>query len=66
MMRTAFPATAHILVVDDSESNRYVLATWLRRSGYDVVEARTGAEALAVIARHSFDLARSLTLTCPI
>ncbi len=56
MIHTAFPATARILVVDDSESNRYVLATWLRRTGYDVVEARTGAETLAAISRQSFDL----------
>ena len=36
-----------VLVVDDQPSKRYILATWLRRGGYDVVEAATGAEALA-------------------
>jgi CheY-like chemotaxis protein len=39
-----------ILVVDDSESTRYVLSTWLRREGYVVVEAKTGAEGLAIAA----------------
>lgn len=39
-----------VLVVDDTESKRYVLATWLRRAGYDVVEAKSGKEALEVAA----------------
>lgn len=45
-----------ILVVDDMESNRYVVATWLRRSGYHVIEATTGAEALAIASAQSVDL----------
>jgi len=36
-----------VLLVDDTPSKRYVLARWLRRGGYQVVEAATGAEALA-------------------
>jgi CheY-like chemotaxis protein len=36
-----------VLLVDDTASKRYVLARWLRRGGYQVVEAGTGAEALA-------------------
>jgi CheY-like chemotaxis protein len=35
-----------VLVVDDTPSKRYVLASWLRRRGYPVVEASTGTEAL--------------------
>ena len=35
-----------LLVVDDDEAKRYVLATWLRRAGYLVTEAGTGREAL--------------------
>ncbi len=35
-----------ILVADDQESNRYVLSKILKRYGYDVIEARTGIEAL--------------------
>jgi DNA-binding response OmpR family regulator len=48
--------TGRVLVVDDAESNRYVLATWLRRAGHDVVEARTGTEALAAVAAQPVDL----------
>jgi CheY-like chemotaxis protein len=40
-----------VLVVDDTPSKRYVLASWLRRGGYDVVEASTGAEALDIVGR---------------
>jgi serine phosphatase RsbU (regulator of sigma subunit)/DNA-binding response OmpR family regulator len=47
---------ARILVVDDSESNRYVLATWLRRAGYEVFEGKTGAEALEIAAAEEPDL----------
>jgi DNA-binding response OmpR family regulator len=36
-----------ILLVDDTPSKRYVLASWLRRGGYAVIEAATGGEALA-------------------
>jgi CheY-like chemotaxis protein/serine phosphatase RsbU (regulator of sigma subunit) len=39
-------AGATILVVDDSEANRYLLASWLRRDGHAVIEAATGREAL--------------------
>ncbi|MEA2720428.1 MAG: hypothetical protein QOJ39_2292 [Candidatus Eremiobacteraeota bacterium] len=45
-----------LLVVDDSESNRYVLATWLRRAGYDVREARSGRAALDAFDVEPFDL----------
>ncbi|MFZ5779195.1 MAG: response regulator [Pseudomonadota bacterium] len=42
---------ALILNVDDTESGRYVKTRILRQGGYDVVEARTGIEALEK-ARH--------------
>jgi serine phosphatase RsbU (regulator of sigma subunit)/DNA-binding NarL/FixJ family response regulator len=42
---TGVPAT--LLLVDDNEAKRYVVATWLRRAGHTVVEAATGQEALA-------------------
>ena len=35
-----------MLLVDDDEAKRYVLATWLRRAGHTVVEVGTGQEAL--------------------
>src|SRR5690242_7672128 len=38
-----------VLVVDDTPSKRYVLASWLRRGGYQVVEAGTGAEAIELV-----------------
>jgi serine phosphatase RsbU (regulator of sigma subunit)/FixJ family two-component response regulator len=36
-----------VLLVDDDEAKRYVLATWLRRAGHTVTEVGTGQEALA-------------------
>jgi CheY-like chemotaxis protein len=36
-----------VLLVDDDDAKRYVIATWLRRAGHSVVEVGTGAEALA-------------------
>ena len=38
-----------LLLVDDDEAKRYVLATWLRRAGYRVTEAATGAAALSLV-----------------
>jgi serine phosphatase RsbU (regulator of sigma subunit)/FixJ family two-component response regulator len=35
-----------LLLVDDDEAKRYVLATWLRRAGHTVTEAATGQDAL--------------------
>ncbi|MGH3258167.1 MAG: response regulator, partial [Streptosporangiaceae bacterium] len=37
-----------VLLVDDDEAKRYVIATWLRRAGHAVTEVGTGAEALAI------------------
>lgn len=42
--------TGILLLVDDDEAKRYVLATWLRRAGHDVTEAATGHEALSKAA----------------
>ena len=39
--------SADLLLVDDDEAKRYILATWLRRAGHTVTEAATGEEALA-------------------
>jgi serine phosphatase RsbU (regulator of sigma subunit)/CheY-like chemotaxis protein len=38
-----------LLVVDDDEAKRYLLSTWLRRAGHQIVEATTGDEALAKV-----------------
>lgn len=47
---------AVILVVDDNTAGRYIACSWLRRHGHEVIEAGTGAEALAALARQSVDL----------
>ncbi|HEX3959706.1 MAG TPA: SpoIIE family protein phosphatase [Trebonia sp.] len=39
--------SANLLLVDDDEAKRYILATWLRRAGYAVTEVATGQEALS-------------------
>jgi serine phosphatase RsbU (regulator of sigma subunit)/DNA-binding response OmpR family regulator len=39
----------NLLLVDDDEAKRYVLATWLRRAGHTVTEAYTGQEALTKV-----------------
>jgi CheY-like chemotaxis protein len=48
--------TDTILVVDDTPSKRYVLASWLRRGGYTVIEAATGAQALQLFSKGGIDL----------
>ncbi len=45
-------ARSTVLVVDDTEAHRYVMASWLRRAGYVVVEASTGFEALRLAGGH--------------
>lgn len=37
----------HVAVADDDDDNRALMAAALRRDGYEVVEARDGAELLA-------------------
>lgn len=46
-----------ILLVEDSDSNRYLIGTWLRRAGHEVLEAATGEAALELIASNTVDLA---------
>jgi len=45
-----------ILVVDDNESNRELLSVFLSCSGYDVIEARDGLEAVKVAKSECPDL----------
>jgi serine phosphatase RsbU (regulator of sigma subunit)/CheY-like chemotaxis protein len=53
---TAEQDRATILVVDDTPASRYISGSWLRRSGHRVIEAVTGAEALATLATTEVDL----------
>ncbi len=46
---------ATVLVVDDSRTRRYVIGSWLRRDGLSVVQAGTGAEALALLETVAVD-----------
>ena len=41
---------AHILVVEDDVILRYTLAEWLRTHGYEVLEARSGDEAMTILS----------------
>ncbi|MFF4342904.1 SpoIIE family protein phosphatase [Kitasatospora sp. NPDC001540] len=43
------PAT--VLVLDDNDATRYIVGSWLRRSGHTVVEAVDGSQALALLER---------------
>ncbi|CAN5877117.1 hypothetical protein BH24GEM1_BH24GEM1_10000 [soil metagenome] len=50
------PESQQILVVDDTEANRYAVVRHLRKAGYRVVEATDGLKALELIAREVPDL----------
>jgi len=48
---TADPRAARILVVDDEQSLRELLAIVLRREGYEVLLAENGRAAVDIIER---------------
>jgi CheY-like chemotaxis protein len=48
-----------VLIVDDSETNRFLLSTQLKDHGFAVMEARHGAEALVKARQSPPDLAIS-------
>jgi len=50
------PAPTRLLVVDDNDGNREILARRLQRQGHDVVLAASGSEALAQMRENVFDL----------
>ena len=56
--RESAPARTRIqiLVVDDEPDIRRLAARWLKRSGYEVIEAATGDEALACIEERADDI----------
>jgi signal transduction histidine kinase/ActR/RegA family two-component response regulator len=45
-----------VLVVDDFEPNRMVIATRLRKAGHHVAEAADGQDAVSAVAHQAFDL----------
>ena len=47
---------ARVLIVDDSEAGRYASARFLKRAGFLVSEARTGAEGLALVRSERPDI----------
>jgi two-component system response regulator PilR (NtrC family) len=48
--------TGDILIVDDERSMREFLGIYLRREGYNIEAAPGGAEAVAAIKAHAFDV----------
>ncbi|MFT5429464.1 MAG: signal transduction histidine kinase/CheY-like chemotaxis protein [Myxococcota bacterium] len=50
-------APARILVVDDEDGLRSILVRRLKHSGYDVLEAADGQEAIDIFRRHSSSIA---------
>lgn len=49
----------NVLVVDDSRAQRFMVASSLRSWGFDVFQASSGEEALAMCDRHAIDLVLS-------
>lgn len=45
-----------VLIVDDDESNRYLLSRWMRQADFRVEEASTGGEALSAVASSDYAL----------
>lgn len=54
-MMSPSPNATRLLVVDDNEDNRDMLARRLRRRGYEVETADSGAAALESIENQAFD-----------
>ena len=48
--------TSRILVVDDHAAGRYAVSRTLRKVGFEILEAATGEEALAITGRELPDL----------
>ncbi|MNK93895.1 Sensory/regulatory protein RpfC [compost metagenome] len=53
---TVVTRNTRILVVDDTEDNRFLLLTYLKKYPFDVVQAENGKEAVDRFAEEPFDL----------
>ena len=53
------PASRPVLIVDDSRAQRKILQMQLTRWGYDITEAASGDEALALCLAQDFDIVLS-------
>lgn len=45
-----------VLIVDDESQIRDMLREWLTRTGYEVVDASDGKQAIEILRRQSFDV----------
>jgi CheY-like chemotaxis protein len=54
-MISTHPCRGRLLVVDDSADNRTLLTRFLTSRGFQTMEADSGAAALALIERQTFD-----------
>jgi CheY-like chemotaxis protein len=59
------PRRTHILLADDDDEMRSLLATTLRRDGYEVEEAVNGADLLVRIARSLLDIGGGRVVRAP-
>lgn len=50
------PENAFVLVVDDEKAIRYSVSRTLQKAGYQVMEAGSGEEALAILADHKVEV----------
>lgn len=53
---TATPPSLRILVAEDTQLMADILAVYLRKDGHDVTVVVNGAEAVAALDRHTFDV----------
>lgn len=49
-------STKRVLLVDDSDDNRFLVKLFLEKSSFEIVEAQNGEEAVRLAQRQSFDL----------
>ncbi|WP_413943986.1 ATP-binding protein [Bdellovibrio sp. HCB-162] len=55
-IESSITRNARILIVDDTEDNRFLLLTYLKKLPFDVVQAENGLEAIEKVFREPFDL----------